>query len=183
MKSSHIDEYVSSGASPTARPRLSKKNAVVHVLQSRSPIDPSQKKKRGRPRKHANDAAKTAAYRHREQNKKEDTERRDILAWLIRRCKAMLSSPSKDKSESSGHTMRAEDRQYLGTFEGQLIGLSTERLQQQSHIDPSKSSSHRNEFVSSGTSPTSWRLNSETLRFLSDTLENIFNEPTQAVAE
>jgi|SRR5580704_15486519 predicted DNA-binding transcriptional regulator AlpA len=40
MKSNHIDEYVSSGTSPTARSKISKKNEVVpfhHI-----PIDPSQ---------------------------------------------------------------------------------------------------------------------------------------------
>jgi hypothetical protein len=53
----------------------------------------------------------------------------------------------------------------------------------QSHVDPSKNSSHRNEFVSSGTSPTPRTLNAEALRFLADTLEEIFNEPPQAGAK
>src|ERR1700692_1175313 len=40
MKSNHIDEYVSSGTSPT-RPKESKKNDVA-PLAVQSPIDPSQ---------------------------------------------------------------------------------------------------------------------------------------------
>ena len=41
MKSSHVDEYVSSGTSPTARAKVCRKNAVVS-LAVYSPIDPSQ---------------------------------------------------------------------------------------------------------------------------------------------
>ena len=41
MKSNHIDEYVSSGTSPTARSRRAKKSEVVS-LALHSPIDPSQ---------------------------------------------------------------------------------------------------------------------------------------------
>lgn len=40
MKSNHIDEYVSSGTSPTARSKVSKKNEVVSFHHT--PIDPSQ---------------------------------------------------------------------------------------------------------------------------------------------
>src|SRR5271154_4032123 len=32
MKSSHIDEYVSSGTSPTIRPKVSKKNEIVAFM-------------------------------------------------------------------------------------------------------------------------------------------------------
>jgi predicted DNA-binding transcriptional regulator AlpA len=41
MKSNHINEYVSSGTSPTARPKASKKHEAVPIAIS-SPIDPSQ---------------------------------------------------------------------------------------------------------------------------------------------
>jgi predicted DNA-binding transcriptional regulator AlpA len=40
LKSNHVDEYVSSGTSPTARARGSKKNQVI-PLAAHSPIDPS----------------------------------------------------------------------------------------------------------------------------------------------
>ena len=41
MKSNHIDEYVSSGTSPTARSKVSKKNQLLPIAVT-SPIDPSQ---------------------------------------------------------------------------------------------------------------------------------------------
>jgi predicted DNA-binding transcriptional regulator AlpA len=41
MKSTHIDAYMCSGTSPTARPKVSKKNEVV-PFAGKSPIDPSQ---------------------------------------------------------------------------------------------------------------------------------------------
>jgi len=41
MKSNHVDEYVCSGTSPTARARVSNKNEVVPFASS-SLIDPSQ---------------------------------------------------------------------------------------------------------------------------------------------
>src|SRR5229473_3181328 len=40
MKSNHIDEYVSSGTSPTARLKVSKKSEIRAFHQN--PIDPSQ---------------------------------------------------------------------------------------------------------------------------------------------
>jgi hypothetical protein len=118
----HIPEFESSGSSP----------GLAQI----------EKRKRGRPRKHVNNGAKTAAYRRREQNKKEDAERREIVGWLIRRCKAMLPIPSKDKSESSAHTVRAENRQYLKTFEGHLIQLSAESLQQFKNVLEQTPDSH-----------------------------------------
>jgi hypothetical protein len=51
------------------------------------------------------------------------------------------------------------------------------------HVDSSKGSSHRNEFVSSGTSPTPRTLSIETLRFIADTLEEAFNKSLRAGAE
>jgi len=100
----HIPEFESSGSSPG--------------------LAQTEKRKRGRPRKHANDAAKTAAYRSREQDKKEDAEHRKLVSWLTRRSEASLASAAKEISESSAHTIRAENRQYLKTFEDQLIGIS-----------------------------------------------------------
>jgi predicted DNA-binding transcriptional regulator AlpA len=42
MKSNQIDEYASSGTSPTARARVSKNKNKVVPLDVNSPIDPSQ---------------------------------------------------------------------------------------------------------------------------------------------
>jgi hypothetical protein len=54
----------------------------------------------------------------------------------------MLSSPSKDKSESSVHTIRAENRQYLRIFEDHLIGLSIDSSQQLKNIWEQNPDSH-----------------------------------------
>lgn len=118
----HIPEFESSGNSPG--------------------FAQAEKKKRGRPRKYANNAAKTAAYRLREQKRRKDAERSEIVAWLIGRCKAMSPSPSKGISESVADTIRAETTRYLGTFEDHLIGLSIDDLQQLKNVWEQTPDSH-----------------------------------------
>jgi len=117
----HIPEFESSGSSP-GQPDTGAANSKV--------ISPGEKKKRGRPRKYANNAEKTAASRLRKKDKQQNADRRVLVAELIRQCKAMLSSPSKEISQSSAHTIRAKNAHYLREFEKNLFALPVDKLRQ-----------------------------------------------------
>jgi hypothetical protein len=122
---SHIPEFESSGTSPG--------------------LTQTEKRKRGRPRKHANDAAKMAAYRLREQKKREDAMHTRVVAWLIKRCKTMLASPSKkpsNKTSESVDTILAKNRQYLREFEKNLFALPIDELKKVKNICEQAPDSH-----------------------------------------
>jgi hypothetical protein len=92
------------------------------------PVAALSAKKRGRPRKHADDAAKQAAYRERKESAEQYEERLKLIGHILRRFSKQLSAPDYTESQTYGEAVAESNREAIQRTRAELMQMSIEDL-------------------------------------------------------
>lgn len=95
-----------------------------------TPIPPAPVKKRGRPPKYATAAEKQAAYRDRLEAKKQDHERRSLVAEILKIAKRNQAGPGGEITAVREQDIDGANRKYLRTLRDDLLRLTVDKLRE-----------------------------------------------------